>query len=202
MSVVTRMLRSTAAADCVSAPTEMIVHPGQRVLADIFERDAARGLERNLKAAAAHDAHRLLHLRRAHVVQQQRLRAAVRACSSSSKLRTSHVTVCPGVRAARARATTFAMPPPSADVIALDQNAVGKIEPMALAAAATHRVLVQHAQPGNGLARVQHLGLRARDRIHVLPGQVAMPLIRCIRFRITRSQARMARALLRITATA
>ena len=70
------------------------------------------------------------------------------------------------------------------------------------AAAAAHSVFVQHTQAGDSLARVQHLGLRALQSLSQTQRvSVAMPLIRCIRFSITRSQERSARALCRMTAS-
>ncbi len=195
------MLSSTAIADWVRARPKY-VDPGERVLPDILERDAARRFERNRKAAAAHDAHCLFGLRRAHIVQQQRLRARSQGLFQSSQsphLAGDHLARRSAVQGA---GNHLGNPATQSDVIALDQNAIGKIKPMALPATATHRVFIQHPKTRYGLARVEHLGFGAGDCIHILPGGVAMPLMRCIKLRITRSQARMARALLRITATA
>ncbi len=57
------------------------------------------------------------------------------------------------------------------DVVVLDQHSVGKIEAVILSAAAAHRVLVDHAQAGSGLAGVENARLRAGDRIHKLARQ-------------------------------
>ena len=46
------------------------------------------------------------------------------------------------------------MPPPMRDVVALDEDAVAQVEPVVDSAAAADGVLIQHAQAGNGLARV------------------------------------------------
>ena len=57
------------------------------------------------------------------------------------------------------------------NVVVLDQHAVAEIEPMVGAAAAAHRPLVEHAQSGRGLARIQNGCLGAGDRVHVLACQ-------------------------------
>src|SRR5271165_6455658 len=48
-----------------------VIHAGKRVLPDIVEHDPTRGLNRNLLALIADDAYGLLHLGRAHIVEQQ-----------------------------------------------------------------------------------------------------------------------------------
>ena len=56
-------------------------------------------------------------------------------------------------------------------VIILDEHPVGKIEPMILSSAAAYRVLIDHAQAGCGLARIQNARLGARDLFHEFASQ-------------------------------
>ena len=49
------------------------------------------------------------------------------------------------------------------DVIVLDEDAVGEIEPVILAATAADAVFVEHAETGHGLAGVEDARLRAVD---------------------------------------
>ncbi len=60
-------------------------------------------------------------------------------------------------------------------MVILDKHAVGEIEPVVLPAAAAHGVLVDHAQPGRGLARIEDARLRARDCFHELASQGRNP---------------------------
>ena len=60
-------------------------------------------------------------------------------------------------------------------MIILDQHAIGKIEPVILAAAAAHRVLVDDAQPGRCFARIKNARPRARDGFHKLAGHGGDP---------------------------
>ena len=147
-----------------------VIHPGKSILADVLERDAARGFKFESQgrgcarwpppswsrpgsycptAATPHPP------------------SAPDPAQSNSALRIDRLArrSC-GKGAGQHLGNTAAQ----RDVIALDQNAVGKIEPMALAPAAADSVFIQHAQTGNGLARVQHLGFGAGDGIHILPG--------------------------------
>ncbi len=57
------------------------------------------------------------------------------------------------------------------NVIVLDQNTIGKIKTMILAAPAAHRVLVNGAQAWNGFARVQDASLGPVHGVHELPRQ-------------------------------
>ena len=54
------------------------------------------------------------------------------------------------------------------DVIRLDENAVGEVEPVVLSAATLHGIFVEEAQAGNSLARVDYLRAGALHGIHVL----------------------------------
>ena len=53
------------------------------------------------------------------------------------------------------------------DVIVLDENAGGEIDAVIGAAAAKHRVFLQRAHAGHGLARVEHAGVRALNRVGI-----------------------------------
>jgi hypothetical protein len=53
-------------------------------------------------------------------------------------------------------------------MVVLDQNAVRKIKPVVLPAATTDRIFIDSTQARNGLAGVQNLRFRARDRLHEL----------------------------------
>src|SRR5690242_7451768 len=57
------------------------------------------------------------------------------------------------------------------NVIVFDENTIGKIETMVLPAAATHRVFIDHPQPGKSFARVKNSCLRPRDCIDEFPSQ-------------------------------
>ena len=85
--------------------------------------------------------------------------------------------------------------PGERNVIVLDQHSIAEIETMIMAATAALRRIVEQAQPGRGFARIQNDGLGAFHGVDIRRVRVAMPLIRCMMFRITRSQERMTRAL-------
>ncbi len=180
------------------------IHSGKCIFADIFERDdAPRGLEWDGKTASAHDADGLLGLGRRHVVQQQRLRAAVQGLLQLRQIANLALHCLAGRARRKGAGQNLGNAAAKPDVIALDQNAVGKIEPMALATAATRqRICPARARPGTVLRVSNILALVPATASTYSRVQVEMPLIRCIKFRMTRSQARMTRALLRITATA
>ncbi len=57
------------------------------------------------------------------------------------------------------------------DVVVLDQDSVGKIEAMILAAATADRVLVDNSQAGSGFARIENAGLRAGNRVDKFAGK-------------------------------
>ena len=87
------------------------------------------------------------------------------------------------------------------DVVILDEHAVGKIEAVILSAAAAHGIFVDHAQARRGFARVENARFVPATASTNLRVSVAMPLMRCRKFRITRSQERTTRALCLTTAT-
>ncbi len=49
------------------------------------------------------------------------------------------------------------------DVVVLDEDSVGEIEPVVVAAATADSVFIERAEAGDGLARVEHLGFGAGD---------------------------------------
>jgi len=79
--------------------------------------------------------------------------------------------------------------PGERDMIVLDEDSIGKIEAVILAAAAAHGVFVDHAQAGRGFASIEDTGVGAGDGVDEFAGvRVAMPLMRWRKFRMTRSQ--------------
>ena len=57
------------------------------------------------------------------------------------------------------------------DVIVLDQHAVIEPHPVVLRAAHPRRIFLEHAQAGNGLARVEQDRAGPRDRVDIAPRQ-------------------------------
>ena len=80
------------------------------------------------------------------------------------------------------------------DVVVLDEDSVLQVEAVVDAAAAADGVLIERAQAGDGLAGVEDFGFGfcgATAWTNSLV-RVAMPDMRCIRLRMTRSVERMA----------
>ena len=90
-----------------------------------------------------------------------------RASSSSRALRTSTCTRWPGLRCSSARLSTVGNAAAQRNVIVLDENAGGEIDAVIGAAAAEHRVFLEGAHAGDGLARVENASAGALDRISV-----------------------------------
>jgi hypothetical protein len=90
------------------------------------------------------------------------------------------------------------------DVVVLDEDSVLQVEAVVDAAAAADGVLIQRAQAGDGLAGVEDFGFgfAAATALTYSLVRVAMPDMRCMRLRMTRSVERMLAALARMTAMA
>ena len=56
------------------------------------------------------------------------------------------------------------------NVIVLDEHSIGEVEAVVVSAPAADRVFIQHAQAGDGLARIQNAGVRAGDGVHKFLG--------------------------------
>src|SRR5271170_1281459 len=147
------------------------VDAGFGVDANIFETDAAGTLEWNaaLQFRAALDGAACVFGR--HVVEQNCFRATGQRLLQFFKsayldlkdLRTSAV-----VQRALDRGHDSAR---QRDVIVLNKDSVGEIEPVILSAAAAHRIFVDYAQAGCGLAGVENAGLGAGNGIDELASQ-------------------------------
>src|SRR5579883_267675 len=62
-----------------------IVHAGKPIFTDVLNRNAARGFDRNFKAALAHNTDCFLYFSGSHVVEQQRFGAMVECFFQFSK---------------------------------------------------------------------------------------------------------------------
>ena len=119
-------------------------------------------------AALTHDLHGLLHVGRASCCPAA---AIPRHCRAPLPARRSCALQCrwsgPGAQFVGSLQNLLDAAA-ERNMIVLDQNAIGKIEAVILAAAAAHRVLVENAQPGNGLARIENFAcLCPRSRPHI-----------------------------------
>ena len=158
------MLISTAIDECVSAADRNKIHARFGVRANIFQGDAAGAFEGNAARMARTNFDRFAHILDADMVEQNCLGAMGSACCNSSSERTSISTGWLPRRLRSARSSARDHSPGERDVVVLDQHAVGKIEAVILAAAAAHRILVDHAQAGRGLARIENARRACRKR--------------------------------------
>ncbi len=139
--------------------------------ADIFQTNSARAFQGNtaFKLGATFD--RAPHVFGRHVIEQDGLRAMGqrvvkflwRADFYLDGLGAAAVADCVlqgGDNSAGER-----------DVIVLDEDSIGKIEAVILAAAATHSVFVDHAQTGSGLASVENTRFGAGDGVDELASE-------------------------------
>ncbi len=113
----------------------------------------------------------LTHLIGRHIVEQHRFSAMLqngieflqRAHLDLDLLGTTPIAQRPFQRLDRATRQS--------DVIVLDQHTVAEIEAMIMAAATGHSVLIEDAQSGNSLARIQDYRLRSRDGVDIASSQ-------------------------------
>ncbi len=158
----------TAGAECVSAPIEMRSAPVARVRRDVLERDAAGDLDREPTAHQLHQRGRLIH--RA-VVEQHGVgagrqggfdlgRGAALDLHEQADRSVGTRALHGGGGAARER-----------HVRVLDQDAVIEPEAVVGPAPGAHRVLLEQAKPGRGLARVDDRGSCPRDGVHEASGE-------------------------------
>ncbi len=129
--------------------------------------DAAGGLGEGAAAAAAHGLgeRRQVHVVEQHGVHPERQRLVQLFQSVHLDLDLHHVTDG-GARPLDRRAEAAGQ----GAVVVLDQHAVVEAEAMVAAAAAAHRVLLEGAQPGGGLAGADDARGVRPDRRHQLAG--------------------------------
>ncbi len=167
---VTRKLISTAVDDCVSAPTEMKSTPVSayaRTFSRLMPPAHSSGIRRRWRRT---NLDRLAHMLDADMVEQDRLRAMVQRLLQFLQRPHFNFDRLPAAPVADRALQRRNRASSQRNVIALDQHAVGEIQPVILPAAAAHRVLVNHAQPRRRLARIENSHVRALDRIHKLAG--------------------------------
>ena len=141
------------------------IDAGFGVGANIFERDASRAFEGNAASVARADFDGLANVFDAGVVDEDGVSAVAEGLLQLFE-RTNFD--FDGLMAAAIVEGAFEGGNGAAgegDVIVLDEDAVGKIEAMILAAAATDGVLVEDAQAGRGLASIENTNARAGDGV-------------------------------------
>ena len=147
------------------------VHAGLGIGADVLEHECRP--RPRWESSGSSTAARLRLLRCARPTASPRaasccpagwLRRRTRALlPAPAAVRTSTCTRWPFLRCSRARVRTAGNAAAERDVVVLDENAGGQIDAVIGAAAAQHGVLFQRAQAGHGLARVEHVGVRALE---------------------------------------
>src|SRR5271156_3037483 len=145
-----------------------MINAGKRVFPNILERDPTRRFQWNRNASCAHNPHGFLRLSRTHIIQKQRLRSR---SQSLLQLNQTPYLARNGLARGSSRKSTgndLGNSATQSNMVALDQNSVGKIEALAPPPAATHCILVEYAKTGSRLTRVENFRLRARHCIHIL----------------------------------
>ena len=144
------------------------IHARLRIGAHVLQVDSAGALERNPPRLPRTNLDRLAHILNAHVVEQDRLRPVLQRLLQFFErphFNLDRLPAAPVVEGALQRRNRA---PGQRNVIVLDQHAVGEIQPVILAAAAAHRVFVNHAQPRRRLAGIENPNARTLHRIHKL----------------------------------
>ena len=158
------MLRSSAGAEWVSAPTEMKSTPVAATSRDVLEGDPARGLELGARPPSC-------------APPRPRSRSSPGPCCRAAAGRRRRPSPSPTsssvpaldldrqVRAAPRGRAERASPHPARErgVVVLDQDRVVEAHPVVDAAARRHRRLLERAQPRGRLAGVEDRGARALD---------------------------------------
>ncbi len=155
--------RASERAEWVSAPTEMKSTPVSAIGADGLERDAAGGLE---LGPPGDERDRVAQSRRAHVVEQDARRRRRRAPRGPRRASPPRPRPAAPLRSASA-ASAAAIPPARRRWLSLTRIASSRPTRWLRAAAAADGVLLERAQAGRRLARVEDGRARAVDRVDV-----------------------------------
>ena len=143
-----------------------IVDAGLRDLANGLERHAARGLELERTRRPAVEEHRIGHGRQREIIEHRDVRACRDGLLQLIEVLDLDLDGNPpavrfgGCHRLGDRAGGH-------DVIFLDENSIEQADAVILSPADAHRVLLCRAQPGNGLARVEHTAARALEALRV-----------------------------------
>src|SRR6266404_7141706 len=144
------------------------IHTRFCVRPDILKINSARALQRNPPWLARTDLDRLAHRLDAHSVKQDCLRPALQRLLELLERPNLNLDRLPSAPVADRSLQRRNDAPSKRNVIALDQHAVGKIQPVILPASAAYRVFVNQAQPRRRLAGVENPHARTLHRIHKL----------------------------------
>src|SRR5216684_2919788 len=144
------------------------IHTRFGVRPHIFEINSARALQRNPPRLAGTDLDRLAHRLNAHIVKQNRLRPALQRLPQLFERPNLNLDRLPAPPVADRTLQRRNDAPRQRNVIALDQHAIGKIQPVILPASASNRVFVNQAQSRRRLAGIKNPHAGALHRIHKL----------------------------------
>ena len=162
-------LTSSAGAECVSAPTLMKSTPVSataRTVSSVIPPDASS----SARPATSGDG--LSQLVRGHVVEQQPRHARVERRAHLVERRALHLDLHAVRRALRiASRGRLTHPAGERGVVLLHEHGVVEPGAVARAAAGAHRLLLERAQAGRGLAGVEDPDACALDRPHVAGGE-------------------------------
>ena len=162
------MLMSTAWGEWVSEADGNKIDTGIGVGANIFQADSAGAFQRDAALELGATLDGAAHVFGRHVIEQDSF-GAVRQ-RFVEFLKRAHFYL-DGLRAATVANCTFKGGDNStgeSDVIVFDQDSVGKIEAMILAAAAAYGIFVDDAQAGSGLACIKNAGFGTGDGVDEL----------------------------------
>src|ERR1700728_1165560 len=137
------------------------------VFADCVQLNTAGGLNRYLEVACVDKLDGGRYLGGCHVVEQDGFRATFDGLFEFLAIAHLHLHALAGLARRKRSRKYFGDAAAERDVVVLDEDAVGEVEAMVLAAAAGDGVFVQQAQPGHRLARVQHFRFGALHLVDV-----------------------------------
>jgi hypothetical protein len=144
------------------------IHSSGSIRPHVFQRDSSSAFDWNTPVVLQTHFHRFANIFDAHMIKQncfcavieRQLQFIQRPHFNFDRLLPSPVAKC----MFEGRAGTSG----ERNMVALDQDTIREVEPVILSAAATHRILINHAQAGRRFACVENACLGALHSIHKL----------------------------------
>src|SRR5579859_1660676 len=145
-----------------------VVCPGFCISADIFKLYTSGDLDGNAARVGADSLYGSTRILHGHIVEQHSFCAVGQSFFQFSRVADLDFQGLFATTVFQGFLESGCHTPSDGNVIVLDQDAVGEIKPVIVAAAAAHGILVEHAKTGHGFARIQDPGARTLNCIHKL----------------------------------
>ncbi len=148
------------------------IHTRRGHLPDPFQRHVPRGLERNLPRDPFH---RGGHLRKTHVVEEDRVRTGGQGLLQFRQVLHLHLDLQGVGNPPADPPHGLSDPARRRDVVVLDQHPVIEGEAVVVPPARADGVLVEDPESGRGLSGIEDFCMRSRDGIDIAPGEGGDP---------------------------